>query len=601
MSAKHVILCGGAKLSSRAKAWRDIAPIRLALGDGPHDVHLHLHDLTRSMVETPHEISTDLLEIASYLYAADQAVTRGGEVEFEYGAKWRRHFWFEIPVRHPDLWSSAAIADPLRQVLTFLSDDDYEFHFTKLKSPTPLNEYLDFRKDGVDSSGVEEVMLFSGGLDSFGGAVKEIADGRRKVALVSHEPTSKVGAPQRELVAALNTHLDGTAPKPLHIQVELNKGKSLGREHTQRTRSFVYSSLAAVVARMLGRNRIRFYENGIVSFNLPLSLQSLGARASRTTHPQSLSGFGKLFSQLFETPFSVENPFLWKTKTDILSELKAGGFGQLCAGTISCAHTWERTTQHTHCGTCSQCVDRRLVATAAGMTDMEDPPEMYKEDLFEHTWLKPADATLIEGYLRTTKDILSLDDPQAFMTRFGSMAQALRHAGKDPREVARSAFELHKRHARQINEALEGALRDRVSRLLSHNVPPNSLLGIAIGLHGLNALQAPSQTKSDAQAKVAEDFVSKPTVDETSFTFRYGLGKCFLGNTVEFRLLERLSRRPEQFIEHGTLMEDVWGRRIEKNTIAKTVGNLRRRLSEAEVVGVTIDGSQKGHYRLHLT
>lgn len=307
-----------------------------------------------------------------------------------------------------------------------------------------INEYLDFRKDGVDSSGVEEVMLFSGGLDSFGGAVKEIADGRRKVALVSHEPTSKVGA-------------------------------------------------------------------------------------------------------------------------------------------------------------CSQCIDRRLVATAAGMTDMEDPPEMYKEDLFEHTWLKAADATLIEGYLRTTKDILSLDDPQAFMTRFGSMAQALRHAGKDPREVARSAFELHKRHARQINEALEGALRDRVSRLLSHNVPPNSLLGIAIGLHGLNALQAPSPTKSDAQAKVAEDFVSKPTVDETSFTFRYGLGKCFLGNTVEFRLLERLSRRPEQFIEHGTLMEDVWGRRIEKNTIAKTVGNLRRRLSEAEVVGVTIDGSQKGHYRLHLT
>lgn len=603
MSAKHVILCGGATLSSRSKAWRQITPTPLSIGKGRNEVHLHLHDLTRSMMQTPQDVATDLLEIASYLFAADQVVRRGGEAEFEYGAKWRRHFWFEIPVRQPDLWSQPEVTDTLREVLTFLSDDDYEFNFKKLRNAPPIDNYLDFRKGGVDSSGIEEVMLFSGGLDSFGGAVKEIADGRRKVALVSHVPTSKVGAPQRTLVEALNTHLNGTAPAPFHVQIELNKGKSLGREHTQRTRSFVYSSLAAVVARMLDRDRIRFYENGIVSFNLPLSLQSIGARASRTTHPQSLSGFAKLFSKVFETNFTIENPFLWKTKTDILTELKAGGFGRLCAATISCAHTWERTTQHTHCGTCSQCIDRRLVASAAHMGPDEDPPEMYKNDLFEHQWLEPADATLIEGYLRTTKDILGLDDTTAFMARFGSMAQALRHTGTNPREVARSAYELHRRHARQIQEALAGAIRDRASGLLNHQVPTNSLLGIAIGL---GATQTPTPTQSpptpgpDA-VRQSEELVDHPTADRDAFVFRYGSGECTLGNSVEFRFIERLCRSPEVYIDTGKLMEDVWeGRVVQKNTVAKTACNLRRKIREAGVSGVEIDGMQKDHYRLHL-
>lgn len=603
MSAKHVILCGGTKLSSRSKVWRQLTPIPLSIGKGRNEVHLHLHDLTTSMMQTPQDIATDLLEIASYLFAADQVVRRGGEAEFEYGAKWRRHFWFEIPVRQPDLWSQPEVTETLREVLTFLSDDDYEFNFKKLRNAPPIDDYLDFRKDGVDSSGIEEVMLFSGGLDSFGGAVKEIADGRRKVALVSHVPTSKVGAPQRTLVDRLNAHLNGTAPTPFHIQIELNKGKSLGREHTQRTRSFVYSSLAAVVARMLGRDRIRFYENGIVSFNLPLSLQSVGARASRTTHPQSLAGFAKLFSKVFDTSFTIENPFLWKTKTDVLTELKAGGFGRLCAATISCAHTWERTTQHTHCGTCSQCIDRRLVASAAGMGPDEDPPEMYKNDLFEHRWIEPADATLIEGYLRTTKDILGLDDAAAFMARFGSMAQALRHTGSNPREVARSAFELHRRHALQIHQALAGAIRERVSGLLNHQVPTNSLLGIAIGLGEPSPAVAsephtPSTSTVDAEPEV---LVDRPTADRGSFAFRYGSGECVLGNSVEFRFIERLCRTPDVFIDTGKLMEDVWeGRVVQKNTIAKTACNLRRKLQVAGVSGVEIDGTQKDHYRLHL-
>ncbi len=603
MSSKHVILCGGTKLSARGGAWKQIAPVPLVMGNGVKDVHLHLRDLTEPMGENPSDVATDLLEITAFVYAADQAVRRGGKSEFEYGSKWRRHFWIELPVRQPDFWADEKILVPLREVLTFLSDDDFEFHFTKLKNPRKLDSYLDYRKGGVDSGGIEDVMLFSGGLDSFGGAVKEIADGKRKIALVSHQPTTKVGAPQWKLVEALNKHLNGTAPAPFHVQVELNKGKALGREYTQRTRSFVYASLAAVVARMLGKNRIRFYENGIVSFNLPLSMQSLGARASRTTHPQTLAGFGKLFSAVFGSTFTVENPFLWKTKTEIVRELKAGGFGKLCAATISCAHTWERTTQHSHCGVCSQCVDRRMVALAAEMGPDEDPPEMYEANLLDHAWTDPEDCTLVERYVGTNREFAKVSTPTEFLSKFGDVAKALRHAGTDPKTIAQSAFDLHRRHSEQVNHALVRLIQAQAQGLLNNDVPTNTMVGIAIGLMGKAPAAATAPVSNQSTVPPTnQTHYGKPTADRGTFTFHYGYGSCFLGNSVEFRLAERLAKTLGVFIDTGKLLEDVWeGRTVQKNTIAKTACNLRRKLNEATVTGITIDGGEKDHYRMQAS
>jgi hypothetical protein len=72
--------------------------------------------------------------------------------------------------------------------------------------------------------------------------------------------------------------------------------EDLNREYTQRSRSFLYAALGATVAAMVGRDRIRFYENGVVSLNLPVSAQAIGARATRTTHPRVLNGFAELFT-----------------------------------------------------------------------------------------------------------------------------------------------------------------------------------------------------------------------------------------------------------------------------------------------------------------
>jgi hypothetical protein len=51
-----------------------------------------------------------------------------------------------------------------------------------------LQGYL-FDPAAADAAeGLCEALLFSGGLDALGGAVQEVVQGRRKVALVSHRP-----------------------------------------------------------------------------------------------------------------------------------------------------------------------------------------------------------------------------------------------------------------------------------------------------------------------------------------------------------------------------------------------------------------------------
>ena len=62
---------------------------------------------------------------------------------------------------------------------------------------------------------------------------------------------------------------------------------------------------------------------------------------------------------------------------------------------------------------------------------------------------------------------------------------------------------------------------------------------------------------------------------------------------MEFALLDRLNRRPSLFVSYDQLREDVWEDiETEKNTIQRTVSNLRRKLKGAGLTSVVIDGEQ---------
>lgn len=596
MANRHLIRCGGACLPSLSSEWKNASILSLCLGQGRHDVHLGLQRLSDRLFADLPEVVVDLMELAAYVYAADQAVTRGGRVEIEYGERWRRHFRFVVPVRCPNVWRAAPVKDTLTETLSFLSDDDFEFQFTRQQQPLSVGRYL--FNAGKEDTGFEEVVLFSGGLDSLGGAVREILQAQRKIVLVSHRPTNTIYARQQALVAALNERLVGSRCHPLHVAVEVNKGKPLGRDFNQRTRSFLFAAIAAIVARVFGLWRIRFYENGPVSLNLPVSPQVLGGRASRTTHPRVLKGLERLFTALFERAFRVENPFLWQTRKEILLALRTGGYGPLCAGTSSCAHTWEQTAAAPLCGRCSQCVDRRIAALAAGLNDDEDPPGSYRSDVLTAP-MRGADLILAERYVGHLLQVDEIVDAAAFLVRYPEVARILRHVDETPARAAELALDLYRRHAEGVREGLMVGARTRTDPVVWRNVPVNSLLGITLG--------RPFRQNRDAPAPSVDGDSPLPplrkhlVMDAESFAARLGEKDCFLGNTVEFRLLERLNRRPGRFVTIDTLRTDVWqDDRTAKNTIQRTVSNLRRKLQESCLAGVVIDGSQKDHYRLVL-
>ena len=106
MSNERVILCGGLSASGTARD-KDTGPLSLWGKDS--NVMLKVGDISQKMVANIAPVLIDLLEIATYVYCADQATTRGGGSSREYGAKWRRQFQFHIPVREPDLWASKPV------------------------------------------------------------------------------------------------------------------------------------------------------------------------------------------------------------------------------------------------------------------------------------------------------------------------------------------------------------------------------------------------------------------------------------------------------------------------------------------------------------
>jgi 7-cyano-7-deazaguanine synthase in queuosine biosynthesis len=472
MKRERAVLCGDAPDGNLPFA--DAGPLRLSLVPGQtSNVNLNLDDIAKFMVRDVPDPFADLVEIATYVYCADQATKRTDDSN-AFGEGWRRNFYFRIPVRRPDIWNSPGVRDQLCDTLGFLSDDVFQFDFVPMTVRPRFQRYLKFNDDGAPSTKLkfESVAMFSGGLDSFAGAIQEMLLEERGVVFVTHVSTSKRLPKAKALVKELRQRAPGI---PVwHIPATINKDKRLSVEYTQRTRSFLYVALGATVAKMLGLSLIRFYENGVISFNLPISGQVVGARASRTTHPRVLHGFGQLLTTAMEEPFAVENPFLWHTKADVVRVLTGNGMADLVEHTTSCAHTWEITSFHTHCGACSQCIDRRLAVIGAGAA-ANDRPEAYTVNLFTDPRPEGEQRTLVTAYVETAQR-MSKSSFSDFVARYPQVVKAVPYLGLPAEEGVKRAFELHRRHGAEVMRVVKDAIRDHADSILDGSLPPSCLV-----------------------------------------------------------------------------------------------------------------------------
>ncbi len=473
----RVVLCGEAAGDGADHPEEHVLRLRCAGPD--RNVNLHVDDLRRSRVgDVPAQLA-DLVEVATYVYVADQAIGRGGNGVEDMGANWRRRLRFEVPVRCPDLWRQREVSDALRDALSFLSEDEYLFAFRPYHRPPPFTGYLNFAPAEAGGAGgadapPERVVLFSGGLDSLGGAVQEVVVEGRPVVLVTHQATPKFVNRLRTLRQMIDQRAAG--PRPLHVSIGINKDEGLSREYTQRSRSFLYASLGAAIARMCGLDDVRFYENGTVSLNLPISRQVVGSKATRTTHPRVLAGFARLFSLLTGRPVAVTNGFLWRTKAEVAAQIVAARCGGMIEWSTSCTHTWEVSNAKPHCGACSQCIDRRFAILAAGAGAFERP-DSYGVDLLADARKPGEPRTMLASYVETAQQVERMSELE-FFVRFGEVARVVRHLPGcgSADEAARRMYDLYRRHAQGVIRVVDEGLGQHVSQIRARSLPESCLL-----------------------------------------------------------------------------------------------------------------------------
>jgi 7-cyano-7-deazaguanine synthase in queuosine biosynthesis len=471
------VLCGGA---SHNEASPDALRLHTGDADG-HALSIKIEGLEERLAVELTPRFKDLIRIAAYVLAADCATTRGSENAVDLGATWRRDFRFVVPVLDLGFWTEAATRRLLRELLRFLSDDSYDFSFVQGSEAQAMQLSFSGPEGApfVSWGHIDEVMLFSGGMDSFAGAVEEVLTNGRQVLLVSHRSSTKMHKVQRRLVDELRTR----APKGggvRHIAVEVQRqAKPLRVESTQRSRSLLFAAIAGAVASVVRRDHVRFYENGIIALNLPISKQLVGARATRTVHPKTLVGFQDLLSLVADRPVTVDNPFQELTREDVVRRVNDAGVADLLRDTRSCARVWGATIMHPSCGLCSQCIDRQFAVRAAGVPH-QDPDDMYRTAAFKDAVQDDDDAALGVAYVSRAATFRAMTSARAFVAEFGEVLDAVRPLTRlwtcSADEVVERLMKLHQRQGEMVLRVLQAEMASRTSDLLNGKIHPNTLL-----------------------------------------------------------------------------------------------------------------------------
>lgn len=150
-----------------------------------------------------------------------------------------------------------------------------------------------------------------------------------------------------------------------------------------------------------------------------------------------------------------------------------------------------------------------------------------------------------------------------------------------------------------------GRIVKRLARLAAHLHQAVHLAEEIVDDVAENLESTPSSPPSVAwrfAPTAAKDSDGRPIVDHTTFTVHWGGKTCYLGNTLPFKLFERLARRPNQLVHCDQLLDDVWQCCRSREAMRSVVKVLRQKLVRAGMKDLAraIDGTTARHYGLML-
>lgn len=307
----------------------------------------------------PSETALDLLFLATAVYIADTRINR--EMHAQDG--WTREIDLYLPVANLGLWDSNVV-DVIHKALRFLTGDIWQVTFRqrprgRAHLVNGTASLLMFKPDNV--------CLFSGGLDSFIGAVDLIENGRIPL-LVSHYYTGSDSQPQDRSFDLLKSvyEIKNYQRQQIFLGADSKDLVDEGVEKTQRSRSFLYLSIGSLFADSIkGSTSLYVPENGLISLNVPLDPLRVGALSTRTTHPFFMTLFQDFLDRL-GLQVKLKSPYRFMTKGEMIATCSNANIIKKNGGdTMSCSspnkYRWNRNVRLTdiHCGHCVPCIIRQ--------------------------------------------------------------------------------------------------------------------------------------------------------------------------------------------------------------------------------------------------
>jgi 7-cyano-7-deazaguanine synthase in queuosine biosynthesis len=324
---------------------------------------IRVHDSLSAALPIP-DMAMDLFKVAGAVYCADRVARRPGT--------WTRSMELTLPVRNTQLWSGAVGC--LAEAISFLSGDHWKFDIRPSTEPLWVPEET--------SPPVDAVCLFSGGLDSFTGALDLLAQGKN-VCLVGHYEGGQAPKAQVDLFGKLAHRYGGQHINLRHLFLRPAPRDALQlrqlparRETSTRSRSLLFLAAGLAVAAGYGPE-VPLYipENGFIGINVPLTPARYGSFSTRTTHPYFMSTFADCVRQLgIGNP--ILNPYRTMTKGEIIANCRDQEMlRRLARSTLSCSHPeaarYARRNQG-NCGYCFPCLIRRASMHHVGLDDATD-------------------------------------------------------------------------------------------------------------------------------------------------------------------------------------------------------------------------------------
>ena len=235
----------------------------------------------------------------------------------------------------------------LHELIVFTLVEDVDIEFQELRWEG--GEQLEL----LDISRVDNVCLFSGGVDSYAGfLLSQEALGSVEGVFCAHTDQARI----IHIVSELQRKTMG----PRGLAVSKVSVPSMGARGYAQLRGFLYLLSAGAFADKRGARRIVVTECGPTMYQPRFSpLDSI----TMTTHPFVVEKAAEVVSILLKRDIKVVTPFENLTKAEVVA---------ICPSKEGLKYTHSCISQRfgTHDGTCYGCVIRRLATIAAGVDDV---------------------------------------------------------------------------------------------------------------------------------------------------------------------------------------------------------------------------------------